>query len=168
MKRAVAALFGVVVIVLSSMAAAIRAEAGESIYSSITVDLAPIKATGLGEFANPIGSAVKRALSKVYAGKLNPNDKSLPALVVEVDTIYYGQEEEEFISKRMFPNLIRTRDQMSGHAVVRNGKAELKRVSVLGNNTTPGGWPPIDDVKSGRLQALANQFAEAVRYELDD
>jgi hypothetical protein len=33
---------------------------------------------------------------------------------------------------------------------------------------TQGGWPPIDDVKSGRLQALANQFADVVRYELGD
>lgn len=144
------------------------ARADEALYSAIIVDIAPIRATGLGDFANPIGTAVKRALNRSYAGAINAKDKSLPVLVVEVETIYYGQEEESSISQRMFPNFTRTRDQMSGTAIVRKGKTELKRESILGNNTTQGGWPPVDDVKSGRLQALADQFAEAVRYELGD
>lgn len=144
------------------------AYAQDALYSQIIVDIEPIRATGLGDFANPIGTAVKRALNRTYADAINSKNKSLPVLVVEVETIYYGQEEESSISQRMFPNFTRTRDQMSGTAIVRKGKAELKHESVLGNNETQGGWPPIDDVKSGRLQALANQFAEAVRSELGD
>lgn len=144
------------------------ARADEALYSAIVVDIEPIRATGLGDFANPIGTAVKRALNRTYAGAINAKNKSLPVLVVEVETIYYGQEEESFASSRMFPNLTQTRDQMSGTAIVRKGKSELKRESILGNNVTQGSWPPIDDVKSGRLQALANQFAESVRYELGD
>lgn len=144
------------------------ARADDALYSAIIVDIEPIRATGLGDFANPIGTAVKRALSRTYAGAVNAKNKSLPVLVVEVETIYYGQEEESSISQRMFPNFTRTRDQMSGTAIVRKGKSELKRESILGNNMIQGSWPPIDDVKSGRLQALANQFAEAVRYELGD
>ncbi len=144
------------------------AKAQDALYSAIIVDIEPIRATGLGDIANPIGTAVKRALNRTYAGTINSKDKSLPVLVVEVETIYYGQEEESSISQRMFPNFTRTRDQMSGTAIIRKNKTEIKRESILGNNVTQGGWPPIDDVKSGRLQALANQFAEAVRYELGD
>lgn len=171
-RRAVqklAAYFGAAVVVAALSLSNVKpAQAQDALYSAIVVDIEPIRATGLGDFANPIGSAVKRALSRTYSGAINAKNKSLPVLVVEVETIYYGQEEEEFISQRMFPNLTRTRDQMSGTAIVRKGKAELKRETVLGNNVTQGGWPPVDDVKSGRLQALANEFAEAVRYELGD
>lgn len=142
--------------------------AGEALYSAIVIDLEPIKATGLGDFANPIGAAVKRALNKTYAGSIDAKNKSLPVLVVEIATIYYGQEEEKFISNRIFPMLMQTRDQMSGTAVVRKAKSELKRKSILGTSVKQGGWPPINDVKSGRLDALAIQFADTVRDELGD
>lgn len=159
-------------IVLACVASSVldidSAKAQDSLYSAIVVDIEPIRSTGLGDIANPIGTAVKRALNRTYAGAINAKNKALPVLVVEVETIYYGQEEETSISQRMFPNFTRTRDQMSGTAIIRKGKSELKREAILGNNVTQGGWPPIDDVKSGRLQALANQFAEAVRYELGD
>lgn len=157
-----------VVFAALSLSSVKHAQAQDALYSAIVVDIEPIRATGLGDFANPIGAAVKRSLNRNYAGAIDTKNKSLPVLVVEVATIYYGQEEETFISRQIFPNPIRTRDQMSGTAIVRKGKSELKRASILGSNTTPGSWPPIDDVKSGRLQALADRFAEAVRDELGD
>lgn len=167
-KAATALCVALVMMIASSTVFVKSAKAGEAIYSAILVDLAPIKATGLGGFADPIGVAVKRALLNVYGGNINPKDKSLPVLVVEVETIYYGQEEEPFGARRHVFSFAQTRDEMSGTAIVRKGKTELKRESILANNITQGGWPPIDDVKSGRLQALANQFARAVRYDLDD
>ena len=158
----VAALFGALTCVIATSE---PTRAGEALFSSIIVDLAPIKATGLGDLANPIGVAVKRSLNATYAGAIDAKNKSLPVLVVEVETIYYGQEEETFTSG-MFPHFKHTTDQMSGTASVRKGKSEMKRVSVLGNNTTQGSWPLVDDVKSGRLQALTDRFADAVRDQL--
>lgn len=164
-----AAYFGAAIVVAALSLSSVKpAQAQDALYSAIVVDIEPIRATGLGDFANPIGAAVKRALNRVYAGAIDAKNKSLPVLVVEVETIYYGQEEESFGSGRRLFNFTQTRDEMSGAALVRKGKTILKRESILGNNITQGGWPPIDDVKSGRLQALANQFARAVRYELDD
>lgn len=150
--------------ILSVLTAA-QTKADEALYSAIIVDVAPIRATGLGDLANPIGAAVEKALNRTYSGSLNKKKKSLPILVVEVETIHYGQEEETFVSK-FAPRLTRTLDQMTGTAIVRKGKTEHTRISVLANNSTPGGWPLADDVKSGRLQALAERFADAVRSEL--
>jgi len=164
--------FGFALICLASVpilsfSTAVQSKAAEALYAAIIVDVAPIKATGLAELANPIGAAVKKALNRTYRGLLNGKNASLPVLVVEVETLYYGQEEETFISK-FSPRLTRTLDQMTGTAIVRKGKSERTRVSVLGNNSTPGGWPLVDDVESGRLQALADRFADAVRAELGD
>lgn len=158
------ALFG---IALSSIAKTENAEAADALYSAIRVDIEPIKGTGLGDLANPIGAAVKRSLAKTYAGLIDTKSKSLPILIVEVETIYYGNEQDTFIS-HMARHFTHTLDQMTGTAIVRKGNRDLKRVSVLGNNTTQGGWPLMDDVKSGRLQALTDRFADAVHDELGD
>lgn len=164
-KASSLAAFAFAIIALCGVTHPNKAYAGEALYSAIIVDIAPIKATGLGDFANPIGAAVKRSLNRIYSGALDPRNKSLPILVVEVETIYYGEEQEQF-SSGFFRHFTETRDQMSGTAIVRKGKSELKHVSILGTSSRSGSWPLIDDEKSGRLDAIAMQFAVAVRDEL--
>lgn len=155
------------VVLASGVAGTHSAAAGDAIYSGIVVDLAPIKATGLGDFANPIGAAVKRSLNKTYAGRIDAKAKSLPVLVVEIETIYYGQEEEDFISK-FASHFTHTEDQLSGKAIVRKGKTDVKTVSVLGSNRKSGSWPLDDNADKIRMQLLADGFADAVRDELGD
>jgi hypothetical protein len=54
---------------------------------SILVDVAPMKARGLGSFAERVRVAVVRAMADEFAGRLAPGDRRAPTLNVSVRSV---------------------------------------------------------------------------------
>jgi len=54
---------------------------------SVLVDVAPMKARGLGAFAERVRVAVDRAMAEEFAGRLSPGDRRAPTLNVSVRSV---------------------------------------------------------------------------------
>jgi hypothetical protein len=136
------------------------------LYSSVSVDLSPIKATGLGSYADRMGMYLDRDLRAVFSGTLNPKNSPLPRLVVEIRSIYLGTYEP---FSRIDPLPFRregTSDTLQGTAVIVKGGKELARIPILAVHTSMRFNPESMADEEPRLIALTRYFAEQVRNEL--
>lgn len=136
------------------------------IYSSVSVDLSPVKATGLGSYADRMGTYLERDLRAAFAGIIDPKSRQLPALVIEVRSIHFGSYEP---FSRIDPLPLRregTSDTLQGTAVIVRGGKELSRTPILAVHTSMRFSPESMADEEPRLIALTRYFAEQVRDEL--
>jgi hypothetical protein len=134
--------------------------------TTLFFDLAPIKATGLGSYADRMGMYLERDLRAVFSGTLNPKNPQLPRLVVEIRSIYLGTYEP---FSRIDPLPFRregTSDTLQGTAVIVKGGKELARIPILAVHTSMRFNPESMADEEPRLIALTRYFAEQVRNEL--
>ncbi|MEY3597358.1 MAG: hypothetical protein RL543_1311, partial [Pseudomonadota bacterium] len=124
-------ILGLTLIAGCAPARAPSAQISGSLYSSVSVDLSPIKATGLGSYADRMGAYLERDLRAVFAGPLDPKNRQLPALVVEIRSIHFGTY-EPLTRLDVFPmRRGGTKDSLQGTAVIVKGGKELARIPVL-------------------------------------
>lgn len=67
--------------------AAVPALAAGQRFSRIVVDVEPLRAKGLGDFAESVSAALGPALATEFAGAVDPRDRSAPLLVVRIDAV---------------------------------------------------------------------------------
>jgi hypothetical protein len=136
------------------------------LYSSVSVDLSPIKATGLGSYADRMGAYLERDLRGVFADRIDPKNRQLPALVIEIRSIYFGTY-EPLTRLDVFPMRREgTSDSLQGAAVIVKGGKELSRTPILAVHTSMRYNPESMADEEPRLIALTRYFAEQVRNEL--
>ena len=67
--------------------AAVPAVAAGQLFSRIVVDVEPLRAKGLGDFAATVSAILGPALAAEFAGAVDPRDRSAPMLVVRIDSV---------------------------------------------------------------------------------
>ena len=149
-----------------------RVSAGP-IYSAITVDVEPVRAKNIGEYADKIGAYVKQGLAKTYAGAVDSKNKSLPTLTVEIHSIYFGVAASEFpmnmgMNAPIMPHFRASNDTLDGYAVIRKGGKEISRTNIYYTNERRDRNPisSIDDEE--RLMELTQRYTYELRRELGD
>jgi len=149
-----------------------RVSAGP-IYSAIIVDVEPVRAKNIGEYADKIGAYVKQGLAKAYAGSVDTKNKTLPTLTVEIHSIYFGVAASESpmnmgINQPIMPLFRSSNDTLDGYAVIRKGGKEISRTNIYYTNERRGRNPisSIDDEE--RLMELTQRYTYEVRRELGD
>lgn len=149
-----------------------RVSAGP-IYSAITVDVEPVRAKNIGDYADKIGAYVKQGLAKTYAGAVDSKNKALPTLTVEIHSIYFGVAASEFpmnmgINEPIMPHFRSSNDTLDGYVVIRKGGKEITRTNLYVTNERRDHNPisSIDDEE--RLAELTQRYANEVRRELGD
>jgi hypothetical protein len=149
-----------------------RVEAGP-LYSSITVDVEPVRAKNIGDYADKIGGYLKQGLAKTYAGAVDGKNKALPSLTVEVHSIYFGVFASDFsgnlgMNQPMMPHFSSANDTLDGYAVIRKGGKEISRTNIYVTNERRDRNPisSIDDEE--RLIELTQRYANELRRELGD
>jgi len=141
------------------------------IYSAINVDVEPVRAKNIGEYADKIGAYVKQGLAKTYIGAIDTKNKSLPTLTVEIHSIYFGVAASDFsmgMNQPIMPHFSSSNDTLDGYLVIRKGGKEISRTNLYVTNERRGHNPisSIDDEE--RLAELTQRYANEVRRELGD
>jgi hypothetical protein len=143
------------------------------IYSAIVVDVEPVRAKNIGTYADKIGAYLKQSLSKTYAGGVDSGNKALPALTVEVHSIYFGAYGSDApigmgMTQTIRPMFRGANDSLDGYAVIRKGGKEVSRVNVYATHERRNQSPisSIDDEE--RLMELTQFYANQLRRELGD
>ena len=109
---------------------------------------------------------LERDLRAVFAGPVDPKNRQLPALVVEIRSIHFGTY-EPLTHLDVFPMRREgTKDSLQGTAVIVKGGKELARIPVLAVLTSMRFNPESMADEEPRLIALTRYFAEQVRNEL--
>ena len=159
-------ILGLTLIAGCAPARAPSAQISGPLYSLVSIDLSPIKATGLGSYADRMGAYLERDLRAVFAGPLDPKNRQLPALVVEIRSIHFGTY-EPLTHLDVFPMRREgTKDSLQGTAVIVKGGKELARIPILAVHTSMRFNPESMADEEPRLIALTRYFAEQVRNEL--
>ena len=168
------AIFSVAAIVISACntMGTSRVSAGP-IYSAINVDVEPVRAKNIGDYADKIGAYVKQGLSKTYAGSVDSKNKSLPTLTVEIHSIYFGVASSDFsmgmgINQPIMPHFTLSNDTLDGYITIRKGSTVISRTNLYVTNERRGHNPisTIDDEE--RLIELTQRYADEVRRERGD
>jgi hypothetical protein len=141
------------------------------IYSAINVDVEPVRAKNIGDYADKIGAYVKQGLAKTYAGAVDSKNKSLPTLTVEIHSIYFGLGGGEMtvgIGEPIIPSLSSSKDMLDGYVVVRRGGKEINRSNLYVTNFRNRRNPSdkIDDEE--RLAELTQRYTDEVRRQLGE
>jgi hypothetical protein len=149
-----------------------RVEAGP-IYSAITVDVEPVRAKNIGEYADKIGAYLKQGLAKTYAGAVDSKNKSLPTLTVEVHSIYFGVYASDFsgnmgMNQPIMPHFRSANDTLDGYAVIRKGGKEIHRENIYVTNERRDRNPISSMDDEERLIELTQRYANELRRELGD
>lgn len=141
-------------------APALAQDAGPGAFSSILVDVGPLRAKGLGPYADAVRAAMQAELSRAYADRLGRHG---PRLVVRIDAIslrsYAGRE-----GGRWFGGGTQN-DYLEGEALVVGPGGEVlirhPQLSALPSNSGGAWYDP--DSERRRLAALAAHFAGWLR-----
>ncbi len=172
LKKITIAAFATFVVAGCNTIGANNVEAGP-IYSSITVDVEPVRAKNIGAYADKIGAYLKQGLAKTYAGAVNSGNKALPTLTVEVHSIYIGSYGSDSpigmgINQPIMPMLRGANDSLDGYAVIRKGGKAVNRVNIYATHQrrSPNPISSIDDDE--RLMELTQFYANQLRRELGD
>ena len=151
------------VLAAASIAARTPAPAGDAPrFSGIAVDVGPLRAKGLGPYADSVGTALQGELVRAFADRMGPG----PRLVVRITAItlpsYVGGGYGRF-GFGGTPN-----DYMDGEAVILGPRGQVltrhPQLSALPSNSG-GAWygPGVED---RRLAALAAHYAGWLRRDL--
>jgi hypothetical protein len=141
------------------------------IYLAIVVDVEPVRAKNIDGYADKIAFYQKQAMAEQYAGNVVAGNKSLPALTVEIHSIYFGDTggmDFDSTTPNMMHSSFRTSDTLEGVAVIRSGGKEIRRQKILAVHLSNdhSAWSMAGDEK--RLDELTRFFAYRLRQELGD
>ena len=152
--------------VLAGMAAAAfanpgAAQDGRAHFSGVVVDVSPLRAQGLGLYADAVGSAVRRALAQAYADRIGGRG---PRLVVRITGVslrsYVGGGSSRFGFGSGMQN-----DYLEGEAMVVGARGEIlarhPQLSALPSSSGGAWYDPASE--SRRLTALAEHYAGWLR-----
>ena len=143
----------------SALAApALAQDSRQGTFSAILVDVGPLRAKGLGAYAEAVRAALQAELVRVYADRLG-GPRISPRLIVRIDAIslrsYVGGE-----GGRWFGGGIQN-DYLEGEALVVGSRGEVlarhPQLSAL-PSSSGGAWYSPDSEKR-RLAALAQHYA---------
>ena len=131
-------------------------------YSAVAVDVGPLRAKGLGPYAETVGRTLQAELAQVFADRIAPGG---PRLVVRVDALsmqaYVGGENR--IVGGAVPN-----DYLDGEALVVGRRGEvlsrLPQLSVLPSNLGGAWYDPESEGR--RVVAIARHYAAWLRRRL--
>ncbi|WP_375461923.1 hypothetical protein [uncultured Enterovirga sp.] len=160
-RTVVAGVVGVAVAPMGERAA--LAQAAPSTYGSISVDVAPLRASGLGGYADQVRAALEAELRQAFADRLA---RGGARLVVRVDAIslraYAGSGSSRFGGSGM------QSDYLEGEALVlgRRGEVLLRHPQLSAVPSSSGGAWYLPDSEGRRLVALAGHFAGWLRRAL--
>lgn len=137
-------------------------QAAPAAYGSVAVDVAPLRALGLGAYADQVRAALQAELQRHFADRLA---RGGPRLVVRVDAIslrsYAG-------SGSRWGGSGLQNDYLEGEALVLGPRGEVLRrhpqLSAL-PSSSGGAWY-LPDGEERRLAALAGHFAGWLRQAL--
>lgn len=130
--------------------------------SAIAVDVTPLRAAGLGPYADRVGAALKAELGRAFADKRGPG----PRMVVRVDAVsmraYAGSD------GRVFGGGALNTDYLEGAALILDGRgaviATYPQLSAV-PASSGGAW--YDPASEGRrVDALAAHFAGWLRRKM--
>ena len=145
--------------------AALPAQAAGQRFSRIVVDVEPLRAKGLGGFAETVSATLGPALATEFAGAVDPRDRSAPMLVVRVDSVMLNGNLNGGDGRHS--GKFGVTDYMEGAGlVVANGKV-LAQYPVLGaydNVMGPAVMAPNNFAV--RLKALSAYYAGWMRRKV--
>lgn len=98
-------------------------------FSKITVDVAPLRAKGVGPMADRVQELVGAALAREFAGAVVA-DRSAPVLVVRIDSIQLSTNLSS--ADRTHGANLTVTDYMQGEGVVVSGGRAVAQYPVLG------------------------------------
>lgn len=139
--------------------------AGPQRFSRIVVDVEPLRARGLGEFAEAVRASLAPALAKEFVGAVDPRDRNAPTLVVRIDSVMLNGNLNG--SDGRHGAKISVTDYMEGAGlVVSNGKL-LAQYPMLGayDNVMGPGLMSVNNL-SVRLNALSAFYAGWMRRKI--
>ena len=137
------------------------------LYSGVEVDVSPLKATGLGDYADKVGRYTTRALLAGYGPLIAPKNKSLPVLTVQIRSMDFGQDSGIEMPDGT-EHFVHTNDTLDTIVTLRKGATEISRQPALAVHSTPGKrrWSMQDD--EARLVELTEFYAWRLRQILGD
>ena len=125
-------------------------------FSAVAVDIAPLRAKGLGGYADFVGRALQRQLQEAYADRIGGRG---PRLVVRVDALslrtYAGSD------SRLGLGSGSPTDYLEGEALVVGPRGEIlaRHPQLSAVPASSGGAWYDPDSESRRVEALAAHFA---------
>ena len=140
-------------------APAVVAQPAATMFSSVAVDVEPLRAKGLGAFADGVGAALQRELATAFADRMGRGGQRL---VVRVDGVslrsYVGRE-----GRTGFGGT--SNDYLEGEALVvgRNGAVLARHPQLSALPSSSGGAWYLPDVDDRRLAALCSHYAGWLR-----
>lgn len=159
-RTALAILAGLVGSTLGSDA--IGAPSGATAFSSVGVDVGPLRAKGLGAYADAVGTALGRELAAAFADRM---ERAGPKLVIRIDGVslrpYAGRD------GRIGSGGTQS-DYLEGEALVvgRNGTVLARHPQLSALPSSSGGAWYLPDVDERRLAALCNHYAGWLRRDV--
>lgn len=145
---------------LAPLAARAQGQAG---YGSVAVDVGPLRAKGLGEYADIVRGTLQRELAAAFADRMV---RGGPRLVVRIDGVslrsYVGGGSGRLGGGGM------QNDYLEGEALVlgRGGAPVLRHPQLSALPASSGGAWYLPDNEARRLQALCNHYASWLRRDL--
>lgn len=130
-------------------------------FSAVAVDIAPLKAKGLGDYAEFVGRALQRRLTEAYADRMG--GRGAPRLVVRLDELslrtYAGSD------NRLGTGSGSPTDYLEGEALVVGGRGEIlaRHPQLSAVPASSGGAWYDPDSENRRVEALAAHFAGWLR-----
>ncbi len=146
-----------------ALAGSARAEPAAR-YASVSVDVGPLRARGLGSYAELVRATMQAELSAAFADRLGGGG---PRLVVRIDAVsmrdYVGGESSRFGGSGGASN-----DYLEGEAMVigRRGEVLLRRPQLSALPASSGGAWYLPDNENRRLAAISRHFAAWLRRGL--
>ncbi len=134
-------------------------------FSRIVVDVSPMRARGPGPFgighyglfADRAQQVMAQEAAKVFAGSIDPRDRSAPILVIRIDAIQFGDAWGGDSDHRA---ALRVTDYMEGAGLVVSGGKVIRQVPMLGAyDNTVGPSLMFADNAGPRLQGLSAFWA---------
>lgn len=139
------------------------AQAAPTTFGSVAVDVGPLRALGLGAYADKVRAALEAALKQTFADRLG---RGGARLVVRVDAIslraYAGGGGSRWGGSGM------QSDYLEGEALVlgRRGEVLLRHPQLSAVPSSSGGAWYLPESEARRLGALADHFAGWLRRAL--
>jgi len=129
-------------------------------FSAIRVDVAPLRASGNGDFADWVAATLPAALRQSFAPYLAPGDRSAPVLVARIDEVFLGPDHSGGFGGNPVSDAI---DGIQGEGIVEGPRgqaiASYSLYSAVGADTYIN-MPYQLDITRRRVETVAQSFAQ--------
>ena len=152
----------VLVALAAGLALPASAQEPAQAFSAVSVDVRPLRAKGLGAYADAVGAALQAELATAFRDRIRPGAPRLSVVVTGISMQAYAGGEGRFV-RGGAPN-----DYLEGEALVigRRGEVLARHPQLSALPASSGGAWYLPDNEQRRLAALCGHYAGWLRRRI--